>query len=316
MPGPDRDSLHDDLARLRNHCDGVVAATLRGAGDEQDEIGFGGGIRECHREQLGVVGDDRLSYGHAAGLRHHRGEHERVCLDDLVHSGLGAERDELVPRGQDRDDRTLADEDGGLPDRPEHGEVGGTEQAAGGEHEIAGSDVLAHLAYVGEGGYLTLDPGAVLHHDVLAPDDGVRAGRHRVARVDGAIGVLAEGHRRAGGGPRGDGDPVHRGRIEGRRGARREDRLCRDPARCELEADRLPPERAQPAGAREGLDPGVIRCLDVLAVERHQQSLGKNGGSGAARVPLRHDDAEAGGATALQYLRRPRPPAAGRGRGR
>ena len=75
-------------------------------------------------------------------------------------------------------------------------------------------------------------------------------------------------------------------------------------------------ERAQAAGAREGLDPGVVRRLDVLAVERHQRSLGEIGGSGAARVPLRHDDAEAGGATALQYLRRPRPPAAGRGRGR
>ena len=53
---------------------------------------------------------------------------------------------------------------GGLPDRPEHGEIGGAEQAAGREHEVTGGDVLAHLAHVGvNGATCALDRRAVVH---------------------------------------------------------------------------------------------------------------------------------------------------------
>ena len=157
--------------------------------------------------------------------------------------------------------------------------------------------------------------GAVVHHDVLAPDDrSCHPASGRPCRRFGTRPRRASPVRRRW--------PARRRRSRPSRPHRRRARSAM--RRSPLPLPGLPRSRGRPSPVRagggrrrrEGLDPGVVRRLDVLAVERHQRSLGENGGTGAARVPLRHDDAEAGGATALQYLGRPRAPAAGRGRGR
>ena len=55
-PGPDRDTLHDDLPdAARITATAWSSGALRRAGDEQDEIGLRGGPCECRGEKLGVV---------------------------------------------------------------------------------------------------------------------------------------------------------------------------------------------------------------------------------------------------------------------
>ena len=130
-----------------------------------------------------------------------------------------------------------------------------------------------------------LDRGAAVEDDVLPPDDGIRAVGHRVARVDDDVRVRSERDGCAVGGPCGHGDPVHRRRVERRRRARGDDRPGGDPAGGELQGDGLDPEASQPAGSREGLDPGAERRLDVEAVQRHQRSPGENGACPGARRP-------------------------------
>ena len=234
-------------------------------------------------------------------------------------AGLGAERDELVARGQDRDDRSLpAPEIAVSPTDPSTARSAGRSRRPAGNTRSPAATSSPTWRTLVNGSDLTLDPGAG-SSDARRP----RAGRPRPCRPASGRPCRPCGTR-----PR-RASPVRplvaraataipsiaaASKAGAERDAKIASAVTRPAAARGSTVSRR--ERPQAAGAREGLDPGVVRRLDVLAVERHQRSLGEIGGSGAARVRLRHDDAEAGGATALQYLRRPRPPAAGRGRGR
>ena len=315
MAGTDRDALHDDLPDPAHHRDGVVATALRRAGDEQHEIGRAEGSLECLHEKVGIVRDDGQPCGDASRLLDHRREHERIRLDDLAGAGHSAERHQLVSRRQNRHDRTAPDGDRRLAHRGDDGEVGGPEPTAGGEEEVARGDVLAHLPNVGVG----LDGALDRRHarcdaDVLAPHDCVHAGWEWVAGVDRPVCVSGEADGSRSRGARDNGDPVHRSRIERRRRSPRDDCGRGHPPCGRGDLDRLCRESPQAAGVAKRTDPGVVRGVGVPSVQRRHRIPRRTGSRGSTRLRLRHDDAEAGGATALQHRCRARAPAARRGR--
>ena len=74
--------------------------------------------------------------------------------------------------------------DGRLADGREDCEIGRPEAPARGEQEVAGRDVLAHLAHVRVRRDGPCDPEAGVDDHVLPPHDRIGIGRQPVARVD------------------------------------------------------------------------------------------------------------------------------------
>jgi hypothetical protein len=165
------------------------------------------------------------------------GEHQGVGVGQLSGPQVRADRPDLVPGRDHRDDRRPADGQLGHPGRARGGDVDRPQPVASRQQELGGAHVLADRAHVlvGGGRRTKLDGArallAALAEPVhlLAHDHGIPAGRHRVPRVDDFVLVAAQRHRgrlgRADGVGGADRDAVHGGGVERRRGASRPDGL-------------------------------------------------------------------------------------------
>ena len=218
VPGTHGDAVHGQRAGGRDHARGVVVASGARPGDEDHQVGVDGGRPDRGGDQLGVVDDDGGRPGLAADLGGLRGQHHRVGVGDLAGEQVGADRADLVAGRDDHHPGPAAhrqlDHSGGGAG----GHVERSQPVALGEEQLGGADVLADRADVLVGRHGGTQLGApvrgVVH--VLAHDDGVVAGRQRVAGVDHR--EVVQQHRCGLGGTdrRGGphGDAVHRRGVE------------------------------------------------------------------------------------------------------
>ena len=147
-----------------------------------------------HRlEERAVVVDDRPDpVGVGAGLLARRDEQVAVAVaDEPVPQGQ-SRLHQLRPGRDDGDARTGMDEDDPAAHGGQDGDLPRPDERAGGEHDLAGDDVLGRAADVGAG----VDRGR--------DADGLGAG---VGALDGDDGIRAVGHRRAGHDPHGGAGP-------------------------------------------------------------------------------------------------------------
>ena len=226
VPGLDRDTLCDDVAEPLHDGDGMVSGAARRAGEEQHEVGLRSCGRERLREQPGSSATIGVRVRDTAGLLDHRREHQRVGLDDLAVARLACRVAQLVAGGHDDDVRPPPDAHGGLADGRQDCEIGRAETPARGEQEVAGRDVLPHLAHVRVRSHGPCEPEAAVDDHVLPLRDRVRSRRQRVTRVDVPERPLRQeerGIRRRRGS---HGEPVHRGGVEAGRRAPGPDRLA------------------------------------------------------------------------------------------
>jgi hypothetical protein len=225
--------VHGERAGRVHHAGGVVVAAGARPGDQHDQIGVPGGLADGRGDQLGVVGDDVGGPRVAADLGGLGGQHQRVGVGDVAGSEVGADRADLVAG---RDDHHPGPAPDGQLDRAGGGARGDVDRAQPvpfGQQQFGGADVLADRAdvLVGRHGGAQLGPAVRGPVHVLAHDDRVVAGRERITGVDDVeVGQPDRRRLRGADGVRGqDRDPVHRGGVEGGRGAARPHRLGGDP---------------------------------------------------------------------------------------
>ena len=184
FPGPDRDTVEDDLPERADNICRVVPGTGRRTGREDDKVVLGDRFLKRPLDQVRVVGDDPI----ATAGRSHPGEvglrHEGVCLDRLAGRRHHTERHEIAPR---RDDPN--------PDRPHlhPGYAVGSKRASikrpdlmtFREDKLTGPDILAGMPDVLPGRGRLPDPGlAVLVPGILDHDDGVKRRGKYLAGID------------------------------------------------------------------------------------------------------------------------------------
>ena len=265
VAGLDRHAVHGEHAHLLDHRRGVVVAARARAGDNDHEVGAAGRRAHGVHDPLLLVRHDRVTHHVAAGVLGLGGEHERVGVGELARAELGPDRPNLVPCRDHRHHRAAAHREPRRSRGSRGRHVNRPQTVAGREQQLGRAHVLADRAHVlvgnGRRAQLHLAPIALVH--VLAHHHGVAAVRHWIAGVHDLIGRRAELHGRGlarlAGVFGAYGDPVHRGGVEGRRGARCPDRLGGDPAHGPLERhfDRLEAFGAARLGA--GIDPGGQR---------------------------------------------------------
>ena len=258
----------------------MVAATGAGAGDDEDEVRASGRVADRGGETVGVVGQDRLADGAAAGLPGLRLEHDRVRVGELADREVRSGRAQLVARRQDRDDRRAVDRELGVAGGGRERQVHRPEPAARGEHELPGRDVLADAADVRARGDPRLDEhGAVAVRQALARDRRVAPGGHRVAGVDDVERPAGQPQRiglarRARVGAV-DGDAVHRRRGERGGRAPRPDRLRGHAAEGVLDGHA---DDGQQARAAAGGRPGGEGLGGRRRVELRRSAAGRGRG--------------------------------------
>ena len=147
VPGTHGDAVHGQGAGGRDHARGVVVASGARPGDQDHQVGVGGGVPDRGGDQLGVVDDDAGGPGLAADLGGLRGQHHRVGVGDLAGG-------RSVPTGR------ISSPVGMITTRPaahrqlDHsgrgagGHVDGAQPMALGEQQLGGADVLADGADV------------------------------------------------------------------------------------------------------------------------------------------------------------------------
>ena len=329
MPGLDRDPLDDDVCPSRSiTAIGMVVGALRRAGDEdEDEIGgVGRGRSSAAARRSGSSGSDRADGAATPPPRSTIAPSiSEFVSTNLPRTEVGADRYELVARRQDaRRSAAAAPRRCDSPADASDGQVGGRSEPSG-------------VGARGRPPRRPRRPGARSSYgltaaSIAAPDASrttfsrlmtasVR-GRHRVTGVDrcdmrrpGASAGAPRRVRRAGRRSR----PSRRRRRRARTGVATIG-SCGDAAGGAARGRWSP----APEGAcrRPRARTSIHRASAVATSEvprRPGQHASRGGSSirllrrsAASRLPLRHDDAEAGGATALQYRRRARAPAAGR----
>ena len=258
MAGPDGDAVHEQFAGALDHRGGVVVAAGARPGDHDHEIRDRRRLPHDRLDLRRVVRHDRRRVRLAARLARLGDEHQRVRVHQLAGGGLLADRTDLVPGRDDAHPRRAAHRERGVAGGRRGGDVDRPQPVPLGQEQLGRAHVLPDRAHV----LPRRDRGAHRRHlavpvDVLAHDDRVIAVGQRVAGVDDR--EVRDRHRRrlrrAERVRRPHGDPVHRARVIGGRGAQRPHRCGgHAPGRLvQRHLDRLRPppfERPEPRGER------------------------------------------------------------------
>ena len=265
--------MDGERAVLRDDARRVVVAPGARARHHDHEVGIRGRRTERPADAVRVVRFDGQHEGDAPGLAGLGGEHQGVGVGDLSRPQVGPERPDLVTGRQDRHEGGPSYEQVGGAGRCRRGDVDGAQPVSLGQQQLTGRHVLADRAHVlvGRNGGAQLGEQDVraphLVH-VLAHDDRVAPGWHRVAGVDDVVVVGGEpqgsGLARADGGARPDRDAVHGGRVEGGRRAAGPDGLGRDPA------DRVGERHANGRGPARGTRPRRRRAATPRGPRRRE----------------------------------------------
>jgi len=119
MPGSQGHAVHGENAEVLDHDDRAVVSTRAGAGDDDQQVAHGGGLKGRPADTVVVVGLDREHDRLTAGLFGQRGQHERVRIVELALREAGPDRTYVVAGGQHSHDRFAADEDPAMPAAPQ-----------------------------------------------------------------------------------------------------------------------------------------------------------------------------------------------------
>ena len=323
VAGLDRHSLDDDLPDPLRSPRPCGRRPPRRAREEEDEIGLrGAACSSATASSAGSSADDRRRRG--------RGRRPRstiaASMSEFVSTiwpgpSSAPSGTSSSPEGRIATTGRLRTTIVALPAEASDREVGRAEASSGlRAARSPAADVLADLAdvRVRRSRCATVAAPAVTTASSRRTTASVPGGQ-RIAGVDrlerrlrrastGAPAVVAAATAM----------PVHRGGVEGGRGAAGDDRLGGDPAerrsRASIGLGRQKLQSRRHRGARRARRRAPSATSRRCAVARSLAApLGQSGSRAAARLRLRHDDAEAGGATALQYRRRACASAARRG---
>ena len=258
---------------------GVIIAADAGAGDHEHEIRGKRCPPDLGGDRVRVVGLHIGDEGPGAGLNGSRGKQDGVAVHDVTWTELGADRLDLIPGRDDRDDRLPGDLQRGMAGRGGGGKVGRAQPAAGRDEQLTGLEVLADGPHMPSARCGTGDPRAAVgvDPDAFALYHGVHARWYRIAGVDPGerrggepararrtvSGGTVSGGTVSGGTVRSYRDAIHRGAGGARRGPQGPDRGGCHPAEAVPDGDLLNGRHATPARVRAYVHPpgvGGIRA--------------------------------------------------------
>ena len=130
MAGPDRYFADRQAAHMGEDSSGVIIAADTGAGDHEHEIGGQRCPPDLGDDRVRVVGLDIGDEGPGADLNGSRGQQDGVAVNDVTWPELGADRLDLIPGRDDRDDRLPGDLQRGMPGRGGGGKIARAQPAA------------------------------------------------------------------------------------------------------------------------------------------------------------------------------------------
>ena len=144
MPGPDGDAVDQEFAQLRDDARGEVLRTGRRARVDDHQVVVVGG-RQHARPDGGIIIDQRRQpVGQPAPLAHHRGQHQRVVLDDGAGVERGARRHQFGAGGLDRHARFAADAQLAMARAGRRADVLRPQPMIGRQDQLGRDHVLAH----------------------------------------------------------------------------------------------------------------------------------------------------------------------------
>ena len=148
MAGADGDAGHRDAADLGEYRGGVVAAPPARPGDDKHQVGLGRRAPKLGGQRVRVVGHHGTDHGNRAELAAPCGEHKRVRVDDVASPQRGADRADLVPCRDDRDNGPPTHGHRGVPAGRRGSQVAGPQQPSRGDQRLPGAEVLARRPHV------------------------------------------------------------------------------------------------------------------------------------------------------------------------
>jgi hypothetical protein len=285
VAGPHSDAVDGEAADLVEDGGRVVAAAAAGARDDQDEVGGERGLPHGGGEDVRVVGLHVGDGRHGAALHRSRGEHEGVGVGELAGPEHHPDRADLVAGRDDGHDGLPRDRQRRVAARRGGAEVSRRQPAARGDEQFAGLEVLAASAHVPAVGHRAGHQGAAVGTQCypLPLHDGIRAGGHRIARVDpgergGGQHVLAFLVHGAGDCAGGHRDAVHRGAGETRSSPAGASRRGRHPPEPVADGHLLDHGVPLPAGCHTRRHPPAVggpRVQSVIGLchWRHTRTL-------------------------------------------
>ncbi len=144
MARPDGDAVDQELAQLRNDAGGEVLRAGRRAGVDDHQVVVAGGRQHALADGGIIVGQRREAVGQPAPLAHHRGQHQRVVLDDGAGVERGAGRDQLGAGGLDRHARFAADAQLAVARAGRRADVLRPQPVVGRQDQLGRDHILAH----------------------------------------------------------------------------------------------------------------------------------------------------------------------------
>ena len=176
--------MRDDagVVELGDDAVGHVASALTRPTGQQHQIRGLERLAQPLAQRRHIVRNDPEPRRLAAGLADGVGQHLRVGVVDAGRLHRIARRDDLVARGQNRDDRLAPDIDFGDANGRQHAGIAARQQLTLPQHGFAGGDVGAGERHAAAGGHGSGDP----QHSpprvrVLDHHDGVSTARHHAA---------------------------------------------------------------------------------------------------------------------------------------